>query len=145
VAALIGAVALFAVAAAQPEELEALAAQAGVDVTDLHGAVNTTKLDAWTYLHMTGELQSAPPVRPVPETGIWDRLAQCESNGRWNANTGNGFYGGLQFLPSTWQANGGSGSPHLASRAEQIRVAQIVQSRYGWGQWPACSRRLGLR
>lgn len=82
---------------------------------------------------------------PVPSLGVWDRLAQCESTGRWNANTGNGFYGGLQFLLSTWRANTGTGFPHLHSRAEQIRVAQIVQARYGWGQWPVCSRRLGLR
>jgi hypothetical protein len=139
VEALIGAMALVLVAA-QPEAVEAIAEQAGVDVTDLQGAVNSTGLDPKTYLQMTGEL----PL-PVPTYGIWDRLAACESQGNWGANTGNGFYGGLQFLLSTWRANGGSGMPHQASRSEQIRVATIVQARYGWGQWPACSRRLGLR
>jgi resuscitation-promoting factor RpfB len=78
-------------------------------------------------------------------TGVWDRLAECESNGNWSINTGNGYYGGLQFLPSTWRSVGGSGMPHEASRAEQIKRGQILQQRSGWGQWPACSRKLGLR
>jgi LysM repeat protein len=76
---------------------------------------------------------------------VWDRLAQCESGGNWSTNTGNGYSGGLQFSPGTWRANGGSGSAHSASRAEQIRVAQRVQASQGWGAWPACSSRLGLR
>ena len=76
---------------------------------------------------------------------VWDRLAQCESGGNWATNTGNGYSGGLQFSPGTWRANGGSGSPHSASRAEQIRVAQRVLASQGWGAWPSCSARLGLR
>lgn len=77
--------------------------------------------------------------------GVWDRLAQCESNGNWSANTGNGFYGGLQFTPSSWRAVGGQGLPHQASKAEQISRAQQLQAQQGWGAWPACSRKLGLR
>jgi LysM repeat protein len=76
---------------------------------------------------------------------VWDRLAQCESGGNWATNTGNGYSGGLQFSSGTWRANGGSGSPHTASRAEQIRVAQRVLASQGWGAWPSCSARLGLR
>jgi LysM repeat protein len=76
---------------------------------------------------------------------VWDRLARCESGGNWSINTGNGYSGGLQFSAGTWQANGGSGSAHNASRAEQIRVAQRVQASQGWGAWPSCSSRLGLR
>jgi LysM repeat protein len=76
---------------------------------------------------------------------VWDRLAQCESGGNWATNTGNGYSGGLQFSAGTWRANGGSGSPHTASRAEQIRVAQRVLASQGWGAWPSCSARLGLR
>jgi resuscitation-promoting factor RpfB len=76
---------------------------------------------------------------------VWDRLAQCESNGRWNANTGNGYYGGLQFHPATWRSVGGTGLPHEHSRATQIEMGKRLQARSGWGQWPACSRRLGLR
>ncbi|GAB3845250.1 LysM peptidoglycan-binding domain-containing protein [Nesterenkonia populi] len=77
----------------------------------------------------------------------WDRLAECESNGNWSINTGNGFYGGLQFMKSTWDSMGGqqyAEYPHQASREQQIAVATELQSRYGWGQWPACSASLGL-
>ncbi len=88
---------------------------------------------------------SSPSSSSSSGTGVWDRLAGCESNGRWSANTGNGYYGGLQFLPSTWRSVGGSGMPHEASKAEQIKRGQILQQRSGWGQWPACSRKLGLR
>jgi resuscitation-promoting factor RpfB len=95
---------------------------------------------------LVGTRAPAPAARTSTVGGsVWDRLAQCESNGNWAANTGNGYYGGLQFLPSTWRSVGGSGLPHQASRAEQIRRAEILQARSGWGQWPACSRRLGLR
>jgi LysM repeat protein len=77
--------------------------------------------------------------------GVWDRLAQCESGGNWGINTGNGYSGGLQFAPGTWRAHGGTGSAHNASRAEQIRVAERVRASQGWGAWPACSSKLGLR
>jgi LysM repeat protein len=77
--------------------------------------------------------------------GVWDRLAQCESGGNWGINTGNGYSGGLQFSSGTWAANGGTGSAHNASRAEQIRVAERVRASQGWGAWPACSSKLGLR
>ncbi|MFY0409372.1 ubiquitin-like domain-containing protein [Solicola sp. PLA-1-18] len=73
------------------------------------------------------------------------RLAQCESGGNWKANTGNGYYGGVQFSAQTWRAMGGSGLPHQNSKAEQIRIAKKLQAQSGWGQWPACSRKLGLR
>ena len=76
--------------------------------------------------------------------GVWDRLAQCESGGNWAINTGNGFYGGLQFTAATWHAVGGSGLPNQASKAEQIMRGQILQARSGWGQWPACAAKLGL-
>lgn len=76
---------------------------------------------------------------------VWDRLARCESGGNWGTNTGNGYSGGLQFAPGTWRAHGGTGSAHNASRAEQIRVAERVRASQGWGAWPACSARLGLR
>jgi LysM repeat protein len=76
---------------------------------------------------------------------VWDRLAQCESGGNWSINTGNGYSGGLQFAAGTWRAHGGTGSAHNASRAEQIRVAERVRASQGWGAWPACSARLGLR
>ena len=76
---------------------------------------------------------------------VWDRLAQCESGGNWSINTGNGYYGGVQFSASTWRAMGGSGLPHQNSRETQIAIAKKLQARAGWGQWPACSAKLGLR
>lgn len=79
--------------------------------------------------------------------GVWDRLANCESSGNWAANTGNGFYGGLQFYPPTWDAYGGrkyADRPDLATRGQQITVAQKVRVAQGWEAWPACSRKLGL-
>jgi LysM repeat protein len=82
---------------------------------------------------------------PAGGGGVWDRLARCESGGNWGINTGNGYSGGLQFAPGTWAANGGTGSAHNASRAEQIRVAERVRASQGWGAWPACSSKLGLR
>jgi hypothetical protein len=71
----------------------------------------------------------------------WDAIAQCESGGNWAINTGNGYYGGLQFNPATWASNGGSGMPHQASRAEQIRVAENVLRTQGIGAWPVCGAR----
>jgi len=71
----------------------------------------------------------------------WDAIAQCESGGNWAINTGNGYYGGLQFALPTWRSNGGSGMPNLASRGEQIRVAQNVLRTQGIGAWPVCGQR----
>ncbi len=71
----------------------------------------------------------------------WDAIAACESGGNWAINTGNGYFGGLQFSPSTWRANGGSGMPNHASRAEQIRVAENVLRSQGIGAWPTCGQR----
>ena len=76
---------------------------------------------------------------------VWDALAQCESGGNWAINTGNGYYGGLQFNLSTWQAYGGTGYPHQASRETQIAIAEKVRAATGgYGSWPACSASLGL-
>ncbi len=77
----------------------------------------------------------------------WDRLAQCESSGNWSINTGNGYYGGLQVYQPTWNGFGGSqyaSRADLATRGEQIAVAERVLATQGWGAWPACSRKLGL-
>jgi uncharacterized protein YabE (DUF348 family) len=85
---------------------------------------------------------------PVEDGSIWDRLANCEATGNWAINSGNGYYGGLQFDAGTWRAFGGTDYaplPHQASREEQIAVATKVRdSRGGYGAWPACSSKLGL-
>jgi hypothetical protein len=70
----------------------------------------------------------------------WSGVAQCESGGNWSTNTGNGYYGGLQFLPSTWRSVGGTGLPHQHSAAEQAYRAEILKDRAGLGQWPHCGR-----
>jgi Transglycosylase-like domain len=75
----------------------------------------------------------------------WDRLAQCESGGNWAANTGNGYYGGIQFSLASWQAVGGTGRPDEASRETQIAMGQRLWNQGGWTHWPACSRQLGYR
>ena len=82
----------------------------------------------------------------VPDGSVWDQLAQCESGGDWSINTGNGYYGGLQFNLSTWQAYGGTGYPHEHSREEQIAVAIKVRDANGgsYGSWPHCAAQLGL-
>ncbi|RSN25328.1 transglycosylase [Streptomyces sp. WAC 05977] len=73
----------------------------------------------------------------------WDAIAQCESSGNWSTNTGNGYYGGLQFSPSTWRAYGGTGSAHTASREQQIAVAERVLQGQGIGAWPHCGKKGG--
>lgn len=83
--------------------------------------------------------------KPMPAStangGAWDRIAQCESGGNWHANTGNGYYGGLQFSLSTWRANGGAGRPDQASREQQIAVAERVRKASGgYGAWPHCGK-----
>lgn len=87
----------------------------------------------------------AAAVNQATGSGVWDRLAACESGGNWAINTGNGYYGGLQFSLSSWRAAGGSGYPHQASKSEQIARAEILKARQGWGAWPACTSKLGLR
>lgn len=80
----------------------------------------------------------------VGDGSVWDKLAACEAGGNWAINTGNGYYGGLQFTLGSWQSVGGTGLPSNASREEQIMRGQMLQARSGWGAWPACSARLGL-
>ncbi|WP_328981633.1 transglycosylase family protein [Streptomyces mirabilis] len=80
------------------------------------------------------------------DSGVWDRIATCESGGNWHINTGNGYYGGLQFSAGTWRAYGGTAyasTADKASKAAQIAVATKVQNAQGWGAWPTCSARAG--
>jgi hypothetical protein len=92
-------------------------------------------------------LVAAPAANAAPDSA-WDKLAQCESGGRWNINTGNGYHGGLQFSPRTWSGFGGkefAAVAHQATREEQIVVAERVLAKQGWNAWPACSRKTGVR
>ena len=77
----------------------------------------------------------------APNESNWDRVAACESGGNLSINTGNGYYGGLQFSLGTWRAYGGTGYPHQNSKAAQIRVAERVRTQSGLHHWPVCGRR----
>ena len=79
------------------------------------------------------------------DDGVWAQLAQCESGGNPATNTGNGFYGMYQFTLETWQSLGGTGYPHEADAATQTAMAKKLQAQAGWGQWPGCADKLGLR
>jgi hypothetical protein len=99
------------------------------------------------YLQAVAPPPPAPVVRSAPAavTGDpWAALRQCESGGNYGEDSGNGYYGAYQFNPGTWHSLGLPGLPSQASAAQQDQAAQELQARRGWGQWPACSRRLGL-
>ncbi|WP_269453600.1 transglycosylase family protein [Pseudoclavibacter sp. 13-3] len=90
--------------------------------------------------------KTATAVATPSDGSVWDRMAQCESGGRWNINTGNGYYGGLQFSAATWRAAGGTkyaATADGATREQQIEIASGLQARAGWGQW-GCSSKIGV-
>ena len=87
---------------------------------------------------------TAPAAPGTPLGGVWAELRRCESGGNYAEDTGNGYYGAYQFSPVTWSALGFPGLPSDAPPAMQDQAAQELQARSGWGQWPSCSRQLGL-
>ncbi|MGW2720626.1 transglycosylase family protein [Streptomyces sp. NPDC001492] len=106
----------------------------------------TTALIAGAALLAPLGLLAATGNAAAADGGVWDRIARCESGGNWHINTGNGYYGGLQFSAGTWRAYGGTAyAPTAAgaSREQQIAVATKVQHAQGWGAWPVCSARAG--
>jgi hypothetical protein len=105
-----------------------------------------TLLVALTTTMLVATTLTAPANAASMKT--WSRLAKCESGGRWHVNTGNGYYGGLQISPGTWRAFGGkrfAKLPHKASKRQQVKVAKRIKRGQGWGAWPSCSRRIGVR
>ena len=125
--------------------------------TTTEAPTTTTEAPAPTAPPVTAPPVTAPPVTAPPTTAApapapavsngsnWDALAQCESGGNWAINTGNGYYGGLQFSASSWRAVGGTGLPHEHSRETQIAMGERLRASQGWGAWPHCSSKLGLR
>jgi hypothetical protein len=109
-------------------------------------ALKTARRVGWLTA-ITGALVVAPMTLSAAtaqaDSVDWDAIAQCESGGNWSTNTGNGFYGGLQFKPTTWADNGGVGHPAMASREEQIRVAENVLRTQGLRAWPKCGGNAG--
>lgn len=107
---------------------------------------NAAKVVVTTAVFGAAGAAFAAPASAAPDSD-WDRLAQCEAGGNWGINTGNGYQGGLQFSPSTWNAHGGgeyAATANQATREEQIVVAEKVLASQGWGAWPSCSASLGL-
>lgn len=116
------------------------------ECADTTRKTRTTAVLAGAVLLAPLGLLAATGNAAAADSGVWDRIAQCESGGDWHINTGNGYYGGLQFSAGTWRAYGGSAyasTADKASKAQQIAVATKVQRGQGWGAWPTCSSRAG--
>ena len=114
--------------------------------THSKGRARTTAVLAGAALLAPLGLLAASGNAAAADSGVWDRIAQCESGGNWHINTGNGYYGGLQFSAGTWRAYGGTAyapTADQASRSQQIAVATRVQRAQGWSAWPVCSARAG--
>jgi len=88
---------------------------------------------------------AAPAPAPADANDVWSRIRHCEAGGNYSRNSGNGYYGAYQFSAGTWHSLGYSGLPHQAPPEVQDEAARKLQHRSGWGQWPACSRRVGAR
>lgn len=101
------------------------------------------KLEAKNRIAVVPTAHAAPANYAAGST-VWDRLAQCESGGNWAINSGNGYYGGLQFDYGTWGGYGGFATANLASREVQIQKAEQIRATRGFSPWPSCARRLGL-
>ncbi len=124
----------------QPSAAERAAAKQAAD--------GTAWMEAAARTEQQRAAAPAPAPAPAAEAPIgapWVALAECEASGNWAMNSGNGYYGGLQFNLGTWKSHGGNGMPHENSPAQQIEIAKRVQASQGWGAWPACSRKIGLR
>jgi hypothetical protein len=120
---------------AAPRKVALAAAKPAALVTTTTAAPTTTT---------TAAPQVAATRRPDPDAeATWDALAECESGGNWAANTGNGYYGGLQFSLATWHDLGGTGYPHQASKSTQIVMGKRLYARSGWHAWPGCAAKLG--
>lgn len=138
------------------EVLEAVEAEAATPAKIARGtkpapAPETPALvvESRTAAPVSAGVAAPTPAAPAVAGGsVWDALAQCESGGNWSINTGNGYQGGLQFSPSTWAAYGGTQyapTADQATREQQIAIAEKTQAGQGWGAWPACTSKLGIR
>ncbi|MEU8163515.1 transglycosylase family protein [Micromonospora parva] len=116
--------------------------------TPRHRRVTTRRLAVGTLAvgAVTGAVALFGPAAPAQAAVNWDAIAKCESGGNWKINTGNGYYGGLQFSQSTWAGYGGkkyAARADLASRGEQIAIAKKVLDGQGIGAWPTCGKKGG--
>ncbi|HUO48219.1 MAG TPA: transglycosylase family protein [Acidimicrobiales bacterium] len=138
------------------------------DASHTSTSVPTVRLRGFTLRGHSGQPDDAlvgvrkhivpppPPPPPVvaavrvvkvsaPAGDVWAALRNCESHGNYADNTGNGYYGAYQFSAATWHSLGYPGLPSEASPSVQDQAAQHLQARSGWGQWPSCSRNIGVR
>ena len=107
-------------------------------------AVNVAKIAFTGAVIGSGSLALAGQAGAATD-GEWDQVARCESGGNWAINTGNGFYGGVQFDQNTWERHGGlryAPRADLATREEQLAIAEVTRARQGRGAWPVCSVRV---
>ncbi|WP_371500199.1 transglycosylase family protein [Kitasatospora sp. NBC_00374] len=112
----------------------------------LNRVLAVTAAPLLSVLPLVPEAAAAQAARRTPDQ-IWDGIARCESGGDWHADTGNGFYGGLQIWPPTWEEADGlrfAARPDLATRREQITVGEEILSQQGWAAWSGCAETLGL-
>jgi hypothetical protein len=128
--------------AAAPVVTEAPATTAAVAPTTTTTAPKPTTTT--TAPRPTTTTTQAPVMGDPDYIGTWDALAQCESGGDWDRNSGNGYYGGLQFSQASWENVGGEGLPSEASKGTQIEMGKRLQARQGWAAWPTCARELGF-
>ncbi|MBI3341734.1 transglycosylase family protein [Candidatus Curtissbacteria bacterium] len=138
-----------ALAKTEPIKLESGVIVAAAYRNELQDQEAKVQENTISYAQVEPSVRSAPAMpTPMPintgDDAVWDKLAACESGGNWNTSTGNGYYGGIQFSQGSWNAVGGSGSPSQATREEQIQRGKILLAHGGWGNWPTCSRSLGL-
>jgi hypothetical protein len=142
---------LLTIVSAQPieEDVATLAAEHGLDAVELQGAVLTVQSTPVAYLQHEGLITRPAPALavgpPVTNLSLWDRLAACESGGNWASNSNPRYKGGLQFDAPTWRSYGGlayAPSAHLATKAQQIAVAERLRAARGLQPWPVCGRRV---
>jgi hypothetical protein len=150
--AAIGAIAIFvcwcAAVALAPETVTTAASTAELPPEPPSVAVVTTPATRGTARQVTPTVPPPSTLPPVAHYDTWLRLAECESGGNWAINTGNGYYGGLQFSLTSWRAVDGdlyASRPDLATPLQQMSAAERLLAIQGWGAWPTCSRKLGLR
>ena len=93
--------------------------------------------------HVRSAIFGQPYLDTWPTLDMWDRVAWCESRRTWDVDTGNGYFGGLQFALGSWQWMGGTGNPADASKEEQIYRANLLWQAQGWNGWPGCKKYFG--
>jgi hypothetical protein len=129
-------------ASCSAQQVQAYFSLSGRDITTAQASQIADYLAIWDAQNRALlQYLAAVQASEVPNEAAWDRVAACESGGNWSINTGNGYYGGLQFSLGTWQAYGGTGNPAQNSKAQQIRIAENVRTQSGLGHWPVCGSR----